>query len=53
MKIKKTNFLLLRTASILLMLFVYNGYSQCTNSTTWDGTSWSNGNPDSVKTLGD
>lgn len=46
---KKIN-LLARTASILLMLFVYSGYSQCTNSTTWDGTGWSNGFPDSVTT---
>ena len=41
---KKIN-LLVRTASILLMLFVYSGYSQCTNSTTWDGSAWSNGAP--------
>jgi hypothetical protein len=24
---------------------VYSGYSQCTNSTTWNGSVWSNGNP--------
>lgn len=44
MRMKKIN-LLVRTASILLMLFVYSGYSQCTNSTTWNGTTWSNGTP--------
>lgn len=42
---KKIKNLLIRTASILLMLFVYSGYSQCTNSTTWNGSTWSNGAP--------
>jgi hypothetical protein len=45
MKMKKIKNLLIQTASILLMLFVYSGYSQCTNSTTWNGSAWSNGAP--------
>lgn len=45
MKMKKIKNLLIRTVSILLILFVYSGYSQCTNSTTWNGSVWSNGNP--------
>jgi hypothetical protein len=35
---------------LIFILFATLSYSQCTISTTWDGTSWSNGFPDSVTT---
>ena len=33
---------------LFLLLFPFFVNSQCTNTTTWDGSAWSNGFPDSI-----